>query len=227
MRALRKKTFKQAKAISVSRPLSIHVIGLEHFEKIIEKYPPLTHEEEALLAEARDNGDEGAIDTLVLHNMQDLVRKVAAKKWQNASDIHDLFMHAMQGMRKAAVKWKPVHDPRYKKPARFMHYSYWYVKADLSKYCEKFGLPHISLDAPRGDDDNQGLIESHRAEGAEDDFGFLDLECLESLSKDEREVLYAKLINLDETEKDLPLRFLPKAIRRVVQFVDYSRPLLS
>lgn len=183
--------------------------GLEHYKDIIDSYEILTHEEEAELARARDAGDESAIDKLVLHNMKDLVRKVEALKWKDPTEIHDLFMEAMMGMRKAAVKWQPVWDKeKYSKPARFMHFAYWYTRDGINRFCKKFGDGRmVSLDAPRVEDGGDGY-ESFNSENilgeVEDNRDYLDLDVLDCLTATQRTLFESRVLYCyDDSDEDL------------------------
>lgn len=212
--------------------------GLERWNPIIDSYPPLTHEEEALLAQARDNGDEGAAEQLILHNLRDLVRKVDAKNWKDESEIEDLFMHAMEGMRKAALRWKPVHDKsKYKKPARFMHYAYWYVKDEINRFCKKFGYPMMSLDAPRGDGEStahETFADAEQVIGsAEDSHDYMELDVITDLPKTQREIFNSRfLYRWNDSDEDLAWacrikkeninKHLMKAILKVIKETGFA-----
>lgn len=212
--------------------------GLEHYVDIIDSYEMLTHEEEAELARARDAGDESAIDKLVLHNMKDLVRKVAALKWKDPTEIHDLFMEAYRGMRKAAERWEPVWDKeKYKKPARFMHFAYWYTRDGINQFCKKFGDDRlVSLDAPRVDDGGDGYEVFNAEEilgGREDDRDHHDLEVLTNLTKTQRQIFVAKVLyQYGDTDEDLAWanrvkphtvnKHLMKGILRLIEVSEFN-----
>ena len=65
------------------------------------EYPTLAHEDHIALAQARDNGDLTAIDTLVLHNVR-LIGMVAKRYRSAGIDYEDLFQEGYFGLRRAA-----------------------------------------------------------------------------------------------------------------------------
>lgn len=65
------------------------------------EYPTLAHADHIALAQARDNGDPTAIDTLVLHNVR-LIGMVAKRYRSAGIDYEDLFQEGYFGLRRAA-----------------------------------------------------------------------------------------------------------------------------
>ena len=166
---------------------------------IVDETHPFTAQQKRLLTTRNQ-----AVETLIMHNLRDLVRKVEQWNWEDETEIHDLFMHAMEGMRHAGYRWKQVHKPGYDKPARFMHFSFLYVRDGIRRFCKKFGMPMISLDAPRGDDDNGCAYESFTGEVHEDDHDQLELSVVNDLPATQREIFTSRLMmQHDDTDADL------------------------
>jgi len=183
--------------------------GFEYWVRLAEQYRELTHEEEGQLAQMRKDGDKGAAHQLVLHNIPDLIRKVKARNWQDIDEIGDLMTHAYEGMFKAALKWEQVHKEGHAKPARFMHYAFLYIKAELNKFCNKFGgEPMLSLDSRCGEDRN--LHEVITAEDTKGELGvadYADLEIFGCLSKTQREIFLSRVVH-DHGDDDDDLAYL-------------------
>ena len=220
--------------------------GLKHWNEVIEKYDLLTHEEEAELVRRRDAGDESAVEELIMGNLRDLMRKVKMMNWKDETELHDLFMAGMEGMRVAAQRFVPMHKEGFEKPARLMHYSYFYVRDHIRKFCREFGNTKVmSLDAPKGADGEGDGYSSFNSEASNaeqilgtvtDSTDDLDLSYLMSeLTKTQLEVFGSRVLHAyPDSDEDLayitrvkPERVnhhLVKAVLKLIEVTDYQVP---
>jgi RNA polymerase primary sigma factor len=93
----------------------------------LKKYRPLTREEENVLLERINNGDERAKEDLILANMRFVI--TVAKRYQNQGlSLNDLISEGNYGLTKAANRYD------YKnKPVRFLSYAVWWIRQSITE----------------------------------------------------------------------------------------------
>lgn len=96
-------------------------LGLKTFFKNIEKFKPLTKEEEVKLALRISKGDKEALDTIVLSNLRFAI-KVAMKYVNQGLDLSDLISCTIIGLYNAAKNFEPNRNQK------FISYAVWWIR---------------------------------------------------------------------------------------------------
>lgn len=100
--------------------------SLQQLKKDIGKYEPLSREEEIALGQRIKNGDNDAVNLLVLSNLRFAV-KIANSYIGNGLDEEDVIAYAYYGLIKAAHKW----DCSHKKKTKFISYAVYWIRQSI------------------------------------------------------------------------------------------------
>lgn len=95
------------------------------FERLMDRYQPLTHAEERELFLRHGDDRHRIEESLVLHNLR-LARRIASRYQARTESADDLFTIAVTGLVKAAKEFDPSRG------ARFTTYAYYKIRTALS-----------------------------------------------------------------------------------------------
>ena len=195
-----------------------------HWQDLIDDHPVLTAEDERFLAHKRDaasSDEERARCTkqLVLHNLRGAVKRLRAMNAKEC-DQDDLMQEMVIGLMKAADRWKPMEPGANGKAPRFIHYAFLYLREGAKKGARKMWRDDASIDAmvEQGDvssDDGVYCIGYD-----EQDHSLLDLSLLDRLTKAERAVVQARVLDVThESDAELASRVHrdPERITRLLR----------
>lgn len=193
--------------------------GLELWDSVIEQYPLLTRKEEAEMLARIRAGDEAALEEIPLYNLKAII-KVVESFHPKASDKHDLLMAGIEGFKKAARKFKPVHRAGHREPTRLFQYAFLYCRDSVRTAARKMWHSHVSFDAPCGTGDDGGA-DGYEAKDevigtVEFDQTIADLSLLEDLGRTGQIVITHRL--LDDVLSD-------KALSRKIGIREAHLPL--
>lgn len=185
-----------------------------YWQEIIENHPVLTAQEERETAAKRDaatTDEERAKHTqkLVMHNLRAAVQRLRVMHAKEC-DQGDLMQEMVIGLMKAAERWQPMRDHRGE--ARFVHYAFLYLREGSNKGARKLWKDEVSLDAEK--DEAYPLYEPLDTETDEQNHSLLDLTLLERLTRAEREVVKARILEVTlESDDELAARLRRKPHR--------------
>jgi RNA polymerase sigma factor (sigma-70 family) len=191
------------------------MIGLEHWNDIIDDHPVLEWQEQVALAKQRDEGGrrgQDALEKLVMHNLRAVVNRVERMNCRPELKA-DLMSAGILGLRKAAVRWQPIHKKGYDKPAPFVVYAFMWIREAVTKEAKANWHDNQSLDS----DDGGGRDSIVGA--TEDSHDFLSADVLEILTKSERIILKSRAVDFDaESDDDLGSRLgvKPGSVNRML-----------
>jgi len=194
------------------------MIGLEHWDAIIDQYPILTWQEHGELAKQRDEGGRRgaeALDKLVLHNLLAVAKRV--EQMNCKPDLkHDLMSAGMLGLRKAAERWQPIQKEGFDQPAPFITSAYWWIREAIAKEAGQFWHDDFPLDAEDDGDQSRDSIIGARS----DNYDFMSVEALAVLSKNERAIINARSVDFtgeDDEELSRRLKIKPSSLGEMLE----------
>lgn len=98
----------------------------------LNKYPPLSSEEEYELGIRKDNGDSEAFDKLVRHNLRFVISVANRYSSQKGCfSLSDLVAEGTKGLIKAVKKYDPT------KGFRLISYAVWYIRVAIWKFVKE------------------------------------------------------------------------------------------
>ncbi len=142
---------------------------LAPYLRAIRRFPPLTREEEHVLAVRARDGDASAKRRLVQHNLA-FVLVIARKLRRGTARLDDLVQEGNLGLMRAVEKFDPHAG------TRFLTYATWWIRAYTGKFLKQarstvrpqsgtMAQADISLDATTGDEGDVSRIELIEDEG--------------------------------------------------------------
>ena len=103
---------------------------LSHYLRAVRSYPPLTREEEHVLAIRAGQGDASAQQKLVRHNLA-LVLYIVRKQRRGTVRLDDLVQEGNVGLMRAVQKFDPHAG------TRFSTYAVWWIRAYVGKHLKE------------------------------------------------------------------------------------------
>jgi RNA polymerase sigma factor (sigma-70 family) len=154
--------------------------GLSSYFRAMGKYPPLTREEEHVLAVRAGRGDRLAKQQLARHNLA-LVISIVRKQRRGRVPLDDIVQEGSVGLMRAIEKFDPHAG------TRFSTYAVWWIRAHVGRCLKEarstvrprsgeVALSDVSLDAPIRQDGDATHLDLLEADAAGPESSYLSAE---------------------------------------------------